>query len=77
MQLFRANSGSLTTKWASIILAIGVLSFTSGCISIPPLVNVTHEHQGEGKSSEDKILNKLDALEKRLEKMERKLEEKN
>lgn len=75
MSLFRSISGKSASKLASIILAVGFLSLTSGCISIPPLVNVTHEHQGEGKASEDKILSKLEALERRMEKMERKLDE--
>ena len=51
----------------SLAVAVVALSFLSGCVAIPPLIQVQHK-EGDATSR------KLDAIEKRLERLEQKLE---
>ena len=63
------------SQFIGFSLALGILGGSlSGCISIPPLVNVTHKHEARNESSEDQLLRKLEAMERRLEAMERKID---
>ena len=50
-------------------LAIVTISFLSGCVAIPPLIQVQHK---DG----DTTARKLDSIEKRLDQMEQKLDKK-
>ena len=52
----------------SILLALVGGTVLSGCIAIPPLINVQH------KDADPQNQKKLDAIEKRLERLEEKLE---
>ena len=70
-----SGSGKKLSQFLGFSLALGVLgSSLSGCISIPPLVSVTHKHEAGNESSEDQLLRKLEAMERRLEAMERKID---
>ncbi len=51
----------------SFALAIVTVSFLSGCVAIPPLIQVQHKDA-------DGTAQKLDSIEKRLERLEQKLD---
>lgn len=52
------------------LLAIIGATFLSGCVSIPPLINVQH------KNSDSEIERKLNGINSRLDRMEEKLDKK-
>ena len=70
-----SGKGKKLSQFLGFSLALGILGGSlSGCISIPPLVSVTHKHEARNESSEDQLLRKLEAMERRLEAMERKID---
>lgn len=70
-----SGKGKKLSQFLGFSLALGIIGGSlSGCISIPPLVSVTHKHESRNESSEDQLLRKLDAMERRLEAMERKID---
>jgi hypothetical protein len=52
-------------------LLLAATSLFSGCVAIPPLINVEH------KNADSDVSRKLDSIEQRLESLERKLDQKN
>jgi hypothetical protein len=70
-----SGKGKKLSQFIGFCLVLGILAGSlSGCISIPPLVSVTHKHEARNESSEDQLLRKLEAMERRLEAMERKID---
>ncbi len=51
----------------SLILTITAASFLSGCVAIPPLIQVQQKES-------DSTSRKLDSIEKRLDRLEQKLD---
>lgn len=67
----------MKTKLFSVaLLAAGTLAL-GGCVSIPPLVQVAHkEVPAQNVQPSSEVLCRLDAIEKRLDRMEERLERK-
>jgi hypothetical protein len=59
-------------KRTRLLLALCALTITAltGCVAIPPLVNVQHDHHGDSK-----IDSRLKAMEERLERIEQKVDQ--
>ncbi|HVR37049.1 MAG TPA: hypothetical protein VMS21_14490 [Methylomirabilota bacterium] len=57
------------TRLLLALCALGITSLT-GCVAIPPLVNVQHEHHGDPKMD-----SRLKAMEERLERIEQKVDQ--
>ncbi len=59
----------------SLMLA-AVLSSLTGCIALPPLINVTHKESPpvQVKDPNPVVLERLDSIDKRLKRLEEKVE---
>lgn len=70
-----SKEGKRLSQIIGFSLALGLVGGSiSGCVSIPPLVSVTHKHEAKNESSDDQLLRKLEVMERRLEAMERKID---
>lgn len=59
---------SIATKL--IFLAMSTVFF-QGCIAFPPLIQVEHKHDAVPPSNNDEVLKRLDAIDKRLDTLEK------
>jgi uncharacterized lipoprotein YajG len=54
-----------------LMLALGSLLF-QGCVAFPPLIQVKHEHAApKATASNDEVLKRLDAIDNRLNQIEK------
>jgi hypothetical protein len=57
-----------------LLLLVAALVSLQGCIAFPPLIQVEHK-ESPNKAANDEILRRLDAIDRRLDKLEQQKEE--